>query len=313
MLDAEEQKNDVIKFMSFLKRNGPQLVLYAVAGAFIAAVVTFFIPKEYKSYGIVYPPSSTSIENSIDYPNFGYDVEADRLMQILESRDIRDSVIRRFHLREHFLIDTNRVDWNDELLKRYYKNIRLERTTSMAVLITARTKNAKLSADIVNYIISSADFFRERVYKRNIIPAYEEALKEYTLQQARLDTAEKKLLKNLSENHLSSLLLLYSDAQISVDIDKISARAETKGSAEIGAEIIHYKALSDVMKEAKLRYIKIKKTLNNPIPKIFVISAAEPHYRKISPSYSINMLVGAAFGLFIILCLSLWNKKGEPV
>lgn len=312
MLSADEQKSDLQNFNAFLKKNGQQLFLYALAGAFIAVIVTFFIPKEYKSYGIVYPPSSTSIENSIDYPNFGYDVEADRLMQILESKDIRDSVIRKFRLREHFEIDTSNIDWYDELLKKYYKNIRLERTTSMAVLITARTKDAQLSANIVNYIIQSADYFRERVYKRNIIPAYEQALKEYTFQQTKLDSAEVNLLEHLSQNQLSSLLLLYSDAQISVDIAKLTAAAGS-ASPEIGAEIIHYKALSDVMREAKSRYIKIKKTLDNPIPKIFVISAAEPHYRKISPSYLFNMAVGAGLGIVIIFSLILWRQSRETV
>lgn len=311
MLSAQEQKSDIMRFTLFLKKNQARILLYAVAGVLLAGLVTFFIPKEYKSYGIVYPPSSTSIENSIDYPNFGYDVEADRLMQVLESRDIRDSVIKRFNLIEHFLVDTSSIDWKDELLKKYYKNIRFERTTSMAVLLTARTKNAGLSADIVNYLISSADGFRERLYKRNIIPAYEQAFKEYQLRQARLDTAEKKLLSRLSENKLSSLLLLYADAQISVDIDKISAIATGQSGANIGAEIIHYKALSDVMKDAKARYLKIKNSLTNPIPKIFVISYAEAHHRKISPSYLVNMAIGGLLGIVIIICISLWSQKRE--
>lgn len=67
------------------------------------------------------------------------------------------------------------------------------------------------------------------------------------------------------------------------------------------------------MREAKSRYIKIKKTLDNPIPKIFVISAAEPHYRKISPSYLFNMAVGAGLGIVIIFSLILWRQSRETV
>jgi uncharacterized protein involved in exopolysaccharide biosynthesis len=313
MLSSQEQTTDTAAFWQFVKRHFRLLISFSLLGGLMAIVFTLFIPKEYKSYGIVYPPSSTSIENSIDFPNFGYDVEADRLMQILEGREIRDSVIAKFNLLQYFEIDSSRADWNDELLKLYYKNIKLERTTSMAVLITARSKDPNLSADIVNYIIKSADNFRDKLYKRNLTPAYEEALKEYELQQSKVDTAEHRLSQHLKENHLSSLLLLYSDAQISVDIDRISASSAGKESSaySIGAEIINYKSMFEVMKDAKARLIKIRKTILNPIPKIFVISYAEPHYKKISPSFTVNALIGALLALSITVIVLLTKQSRE--
>ena len=307
MLTAQDQQNDTQLLLQFIKRNLKTLILYAFIGGLLAISLTLFIDKEYKSYGIVYPPSSTSIENSIDYPNFGYDVEADRLMQILESREIRDSVINKFGLATIFKVDTAAIDWKDRLFKLYYKNIKLERTTSMAVIITARTTNPVLSANIVNYIINCADSFREHLYKRNLLPAFSTATLEYNFQKQRVDSAENILLQHLQDNNLSSLLLLYSDAQLSIDIDKISAKQSA--SSAIGAEILAYKSLFEVAKEAKNRYLKIKKTIQNPIPKIFVVSYAEPHFKKISPSFTINGLIGAASGLLICLVVLLARKS----
>ncbi len=275
--------------------------------AALAAGLTFFIEKEYKSYGVVYPPSSTSIENSIDYPNFGYDVEADRLMQILESRSIRDSVVTKFNLAKVFKVDTTAIDWKDKLQRLYYKNIKLERTISMAVIVTARTNNAELSANIVNYIISSADAFRERLYKRNLVPAFKQAQNEYNFQMARVDSAEKILLQHLKENNLSSLVLLYSDAQLNLTIDKL--QADNGNSGALGAEILNYKSLYEVAKDARMRLLKIKKSIQNPIPGIFIVSYAEPQYKKISPSFTLNILIGGALGLLFALVLLLIKKS----
>src|SRR5690606_5354954 len=133
MLSEKEQLADTAAFWNFLRKHFKTLLLYGAIGGLGALVITLFIPKEYKSYGIVYPPSSTSIENSIDYPNFGYDVEADRLMQIIESREIREEVIEKFDLVNHFEISKDSPTWHDNLMKKYYKNIKVERTVSMAV------------------------------------------------------------------------------------------------------------------------------------------------------------------------------------
>lgn len=311
MLSENEQTSDLKQLFRFVSANLKSLGLYTIAGGLLAICLTLFIEKEFKSYGVVYPPSSTSIENSIDFPNFGYDVEADRLIQLLESREIRDSVAKQFHLATYFKLDTTTVDWKDRLIKLYYKNIKLERTTSMAVVISARTNNPEMSANIVNYIIRVADNYREHLYKRNLSAAYHQAEIEYNTQKSIVDTAQNYLLNHLKENNLSSLLLLYSDAQLNLTLEKLNVQTLQPSAAAIGAEILHYKSLYEVLKEAKSRYIKLRKTMLNPIPKIFVVSYAEPQYRKISPSFTINALLGAALGLILSMVLILLKRSAE--
>lgn len=307
MLNNEEQQSDLIAFRTFISRHLRQLIVYSTAGGLVAFCITFFIPKEYVSYGLVYPPSSTSVDNSIDYPNFGYDVEADRLMQILEAGEIRDSVIRKFDLLTYFEIDTDRVDWHDELLKKYYKNINMERTNSMAVLIKARSRDPQMSAAIINYLIGSADRFREKLYKRNIVPAYQQALAEYNYQKKICDSLESRLQQHLSDKKLSSLLVLMSDAQISMDLDKLSS---SNGYEGIGEDIMNFKSQYEMMREAKTRMLKARKTMINPIPGIYVINYGEPNYKKVYPSYFVNAGLGAVMALAVTLVILLINSRG---
>lgn len=302
MLSEQEQKTDVFLFWRFITGNLKTLLGYAFAGGLIAFVATFFIPKEYKSYGTIFPPSSTSIDNSIDFPNFGYDVEADRLIQILGSAEIRDSVIKKFNLADYYEIDKSQADWMDNLMKKYYKNIKFERTPAMSVLISARTKDPQLSSDIVNYIIHTADASREKIYKKNIITAYDNAKQDYELQKRLVDSVKLQLTAKLKENKLSSLLFLMSDAQISFDMDKLNS-INTSADASVGTDIIEFKGMYELLKEYKNRYIKVKKAYSNAIPKLYVINYGEPNHKKISPSFLVNTAIGLLFALFSATCV----------
>jgi uncharacterized protein involved in exopolysaccharide biosynthesis len=311
MLSEKEQKSDVGRFWNFIRQYTKTLVIYAALGGLMAFVVTFFIPKQYKASGIVYPPSSTSIDNSIDYPNFGHDVEADRLIQILGSIDIRDSVINTFRLDEEFKVDKDAPDWLDNLSRKYYKAIRFERMPSMSILISASTKDPKLSANIVNYIIHLADALRERIYKKNIVSAYEHAKTDYDTQKRLVDSLQTALAEKLKQNNLSSLLILMSDAQISFDLDKLNALGSTASNSSIGPDIIAFKSMYEVFKEYKARFIKVRKTYNNPIPKLYVINYSEPVYKKTSPSFTINTAVGMLFALVIAIMVLLIKHSRE--
>lgn len=311
MLSEKEQKTDVTRFWNFIGNYSKTLIFYSVVGGALAFVLTFFVPKEYKSFGVVYPPSSTSIDNSIDYPNFGYDVEADRLIQILASSEIRDSVVRKFKLVEYFEIDQQTPDWLDNLSKKYYKNIKFERMASMSILVTARTKDPQLSADIVNYILSCTDLLREKIYKKNIITAYTHAQADYTAQKHLVDSMQASLAEKLKQNNMSSLLILLSDAQISIDLDKLNAIGTTGVNSSIGPDIIAFKSMYEIFKEYKARFIKVKKTYDNPIPKLYVISHAEANYKKISPSFAINTTIGILFALLVATMLLLVKHSRE--
>jgi len=308
MMSEKEQSVDLSTFINFLAKYYKTLGLYFIIGGTIAFVLTLFVPKQYVSYAVVFPPSSTSFENSVEFPNFGYDIEAERLIQVLQSRELRDSVIRRFDLLRYFEIDKKNPMWLDQLVKRYYKNIYFERTPSMAVLITAQTKDPELSANIVNFIVQSVDGLREKIYKINVISAYENAKTDYERQKSLVDSVVAVLGEKLNRNQMSTLWMLSSDAHVTLDLNKVSSSGNSTEQAKLGAELIELKGMYEVLKEYRLRYVKVKKTYDNPIPKIYVINYAEPNYKKASPSGLTNSLVGAFLLLFVALVVLLLKQ-----
>ncbi|HQQ93360.1 MAG TPA: Wzz/FepE/Etk N-terminal domain-containing protein [Bacteroidia bacterium] len=311
MISESEQMADLSAIIRFIRKHYKSLLLYSVCGALAGFTLSLFIQKEYTSQAVVFPPSSTSIDNSIEFPNFGYDVEADRLIQILHSQEIRDSVTKRFDLLKVFDIDSTEADWLDKLNKKYFKNIRFERGTSMSVMITAKACDPELAAGMVNYILHLTDRLREKIYKTNINTAYTSALRDYALQRSKLDSAEKRLIADLQSNKLSSLLMMLPDAQIAVDFEKLSASGISSSNMSLGPEIMAFKEIYELTREFKTRYIKIKKSFDNPIPKLYVINYAEPNYKKVFPSYSLNALLGALSGLFLAFLFALFKPNHD--
>jgi capsular polysaccharide biosynthesis protein len=311
MISDTEQTGDTIQLVKFLKKNLKMLFFYAVAGGALAFVLTFFMPKLYKSTGVVYPPSNPSIENSIDNPNFGFDIEADRLIQIFQSNALRDSVTQKFDLLSYYEIKKEDPEYFDKYIKKYKNDITFERSSSMSILISARTKDPELSANIVNYIIGVIDNIRENIYKQNIRMTWEHAEAEYNEQKSKTDSLQKLIMAGLSANNLNSLLLLASNSQISIDLEKLNASEKNKIDPKLGGEIFAFKNANERFKESESRLIKLKKILTTPVPKLFVIDRAKAHYQKVSPSFLTNILIGSFFALFTIVSILLFKSNFE--
>jgi uncharacterized protein involved in exopolysaccharide biosynthesis len=310
MISETEQVNDTRVLWEFLRKKSRLIILTMLAGALIAILFTFFTPKEYRSTGVVYPPSAPSSENSIDNPNFGYDVEADRLIQIFHSNEIRDSVVRRFDLYNYFEIPKDSEASLDKLVKKYGTCIRFERAPSMCVIITAQTYSPHLSADIVNYLIDVTDKVRERIYKQNIRYSFENAQKDFSGHEHRTDSMRSVLTKELKDNQLSSLLILASNAQLSIDMDKLTSKTNVT-ALDIGNDIIIYRNMLERLKESEGKLLRLKKILETPVPKMFVIDHAEPRFKKVWPSFFVNAAIGSLVALAILLAILIIRNNSE--
>lgn len=130
-------------------------------------MVTLLMTPKYESTGIIFPTPTNSPDKILAEPQFGYEVDADWLMQVLKSEIVRDSIDRTFDLVGYFELDTSRQGWTDDLKKDYEKMLDFERTEYMSIEISAQTSKPELSANIVNFIIDHINPIREKIFKTN--------------------------------------------------------------------------------------------------------------------------------------------------
>ena len=307
MLSKEGQDFETKSVKEFIIKNKFKLALNISIAIIVSIVITYFIPNEYRSYGIIYPPSSTSLENSVENPNFGYDIEADRIIQIMQSQVIMDSTTNRFNLITYFDIDIKEIDSRDKLTNNFLKMVKFERTNYMSVSISVKSKNPNMSADIVNYIIDKANELRERIYKQNVLLAYGKAQEELDFQRKISDSIITVVKKDLDKLNLSGLMVLATNGQL--NFNDLNSKQSSIENSNVGINIINYRSQLDRQREIENKLFKIKKTLDNPVPNLYLIDKGVPSFKKVYPSYALNALIAILFSLVISIILIVNKSK----
>lgn len=299
----EKEKKESLDFIRVIIKNYRLILIVVCVSCIVTLIVTFFIPKEYISTAVVFPTETNAIEDVIRNPQFGYDVEADRLIQVLQSRSIRDSIIKIFNLVSYYHIDQTSSDWYDRLLKKYEQDITCTKTVFMSVVISVRTRNPEMSANIANKIISLVNIFREKLLKQNLFLALHSLQKEFYSLKNELDSLNN-VVNEMTTGKNGIKQFIQNDRYISLIYDK--TQLKDPGTA---------KALQLVIDQYNLKlgwFYDIQSKLKNatlmsqrPLPSIYVIESAIPSYKKSYPRFGINLLL-AFVGSFVFISFTLY-------
>jgi len=123
-----------------------QLLIIVSAAVLFAVIFTgsIFITPLFKSFAIVYPSNVSPYSD---------ESETEQMMQMLQSKDIRDSIIKKFDLPGHYGIDPNYKYYMSTLLWEFGKKVKITKTPYEAVTIEVWDKDPKIACDIVNEIM----------------------------------------------------------------------------------------------------------------------------------------------------------------
>ena len=155
----------------FYKWRKPLLVLSAVAFV-ISVIVSFCIKEKYKSSVVLYPTVTSSISKALiaenyngkdDILKFGEKEEAEQMLQILNSDEIRNRIIEKYNLMQHYNIDENHQYKKTKLQNIYASNICVDMTRFMAVEIEVLDYDADTAALIANDIAELFDTVKNRM------------------------------------------------------------------------------------------------------------------------------------------------------
>jgi capsular polysaccharide biosynthesis protein len=307
MENNKTEAKEGVEFLSVLMSNYKPIFAFVACTCIAAAIITFFIPKEYTSSAVIFPTDSNSLDDVIRNPQFGYDVEADRLIQLLDSRMIRDSIVRKFDLVKYYDIDKSNAAWDYQLTQKFKKDITFTKTVFMSVIISARSRDPEMSAKMVNEIITLISKVREKLLKSNVYFAISSMQREYNSLKSDLDSLSR-VLDGLTSNRNDVRQYVQTEKYISLIFDK-----KQMGDDEAG------KSLQLVVNQYNVKlswFYDIQNKLKNavlmsqrPFPLVYVIDAAKPSYKKSYPKYSINLLVAFTGSLIFISFLFFFLHK----
>lgn len=309
------------------------VLIILIAAALLAVLFSspFFITPLYKSTVILYPTSSNSIskvlisttyQSNKDILEFGESEQTEQMLQVLNSNRIRDKVISRYNLMEHYGIKPTSKYPFTKLNKLYDSRIKFRRTEYNAVKITVLDADAALAAQIANDIAELFDSTMNSMQKEVAVKAFKLVETEYNSLCAEMATLEDSLntLRRLGVFDYESQVEMLSQ-QLAVELGK----SNTQGVKNIQEQLDilaqyggAYYAITEKLDHDRLqlslvktKYEEAKVDATEDIPHKFVVTSAFKAEHKDYPiRWIIVLLTVAATFLLLIILMALLDRYG---
>ena len=310
-------------FIYFLYKWRQPLIIITIIAIIISIIFSspFFITPKYKSTVILFPTSSNSISqvllgkkinNEKDILEFGEDEQTERMLQILNSNKIKDRIIEKYNLGNHYGINKNKKYFKTKINNEYESNISFRRTEYMAVKISVLDKDPQMAADIANDIsilLDSTvnDIKRDRSYKGFIIVE-----NEYIRLKSQIKEVEDSLktLRKLGVHDYESQAEMINQ-QLAIEIAKGNKQSINRLEEKLdilanygGAYVTLRDALEydiEQLSIVKTRYEDARIDAQQVLPQKFIVNHAFKAEKK---SYPIRWLF-TVFLTFSVLFLSI--------
>ncbi|MFM9051164.1 MAG: hypothetical protein ACKOKF_02440 [Bacteroidota bacterium] len=136
-----------VEFLQLIQRRKKELMIVGAGSTLLAIIFSssLFIPPRFKSFAIIYP------SNLIVYST---ESTTEQMLQIAQSSDIRDQVIRNLDLYKHYGIDTlKNKQFRSEMINIFEDNVTIKKTEYESMEITAYDTDPKTACMIVDSMI----------------------------------------------------------------------------------------------------------------------------------------------------------------
>jgi tyrosine-protein kinase Etk/Wzc len=289
------------------------LLIITISAVIVSTIIAFLMAPQYKSTATVFPTRSFSISkllieqnigNQEDYMQIGDEDDCEKLLQILNSDQIKTLVADKYNLWEAWKVEKDKyashylkIKWDD--------HVHFKRTDFNSIKIEVHDYIANRSADVANSIVDYVDSIKNNMMKGVAQQAFEIVDAEYKATVASMNEIEDSLqvLRQLGVMDYKTDVEAYT---------KSYAKALEKGSGpgikalEEKLNILKkyggaYNMLSENLRKYRFKFPVIKSkydealvNVNRNLPFKFVVDRATPNEYKAKP---VRWLIIAISGL----------------
>ncbi|GCD79933.1 hypothetical protein JCM30197_11800 [Schleiferia thermophila] len=260
---------------------------------------------------------------------FGEEQQAEQLLQILNSDEIKNRIIEEFDLMRHYRINPKARYKYTKLNKRYAKNISFRRTEFMSVEIKVLDESPDTAAMIANRIAELLDEVKNKIQKERAVKALAIVENEYYSLAKEIEEKENRLTElrfkgvHDYERQVAALTEQLGSAIVKEGPGSRKAR-EIQNMldtlAKYGGLYVSLRDELSLLKEElvklKTKYDQAKVDVNEFLPATFKVNMAYPAERKTYPVRSLIVLLSflSAFVFTMIVIAaaeSIRNSKLE--
>jgi LPS O-antigen subunit length determinant protein (WzzB/FepE family) len=306
-MNENQVNTNIIKAIYKSRRT---IILTSLVFLIAAMTISLIMPKKYEAFGLVYPAESNSIYDVVNKPSFGFEIQADRLIQLFDSQMMRDQIIKEFDLVNHYQIDTNKIGWQHSLIQKYHKNISFSRTKYLSVQVRAKMNSPELAAAIVNRMIDYIDTINRNIFIENTLSLASNLNEKLSKQEVIVDSllktivsAEaKNLPSTLAVNTLNTINHRNENGVFNKGDNIIKEALSAQYSIETEKTINNYYIELGILNQLKAKLNETNEKITLPFPKVYRVTEASVDDVPTSPSILLNSILGLIVGF----CLSIF-------
>lgn len=323
----QQQQDSDLSSLGLLKiiiRYRRPLLIIGILSIVMAYIFSgpLFITPLYKSTVILYPTSSNSISKLLLSTNFntnkdlleiGEDEQTERMLQILNSNKIRDRIIEKYDLMNHYGIKPGSDYRFTRLYDAYESKIKFRRTEYMAVKITVLDKEPRLASLIANNIAELFDSTMNQMQKEVASRAFVIVENEYFKLKNEVRAMEDSLniIRRMGINDYESQAEMLNQ-QLAMELAKGNNSSGVKAIEQRLSVLSEYGgtyvSLRDMLEherkqlsQIKAKYDEAKVDATENLPHKFVVTNA---YEAEKKAYPIRWLI-LLIAFFSTIALSL--------
>ena len=304
------------------------------AAGIISIIVTLNMPNRYKSTVVLFPAASVSVAKNLvetssismssqGILSFGREEDGERMLQILNSIQIKSHIIEKFDLLNHYEIDLDPEKFPyTKLEKTYQNNVKFRQTQYLSIEITVMDEDPVYAADIANEIAMYVDSTIHNMQKERAVEAFKIVEREYNTAQSEIEVLSDSLQK------IRSLGIIDYQSQAAA-LNEAYAAALAKGTntrsienklnilAKYGGNYVEISAKLESAIERlgmlKDKFAAAKVDVEQMLPQIYIVDTAHVAERKSEPKRSIIVFMStlSSFAIALLLLLIYENAKSR--
>jgi uncharacterized protein involved in exopolysaccharide biosynthesis len=295
------------------------LIIVSFLAAVTSIIISLTITEKYKSTVVMFPTTGASISKSLLSANymgresaygFGEEEQAEQLLQVLNSEQIRERIMLKYNLMEHYEIDPASKYPYTQLANEYKNNISFRRTDLMSVEISVMDRDPQVAADIANDISDLIDTVYNQMKQERALAAFELVKKEFA------DAGESvEMLKD-------SLKQISGEISKSLRVSGASSMAQVaRALAENGGIFLTLTTQLDHeterLSDLRQRYQEARVESVQELPHKFIVDRAYPSEKKAYPKRSVIVMVSTAsaflFALILLIILDSLKERAQAL
>ncbi|MCS6981654.1 MAG: Wzz/FepE/Etk N-terminal domain-containing protein [Flavobacteriales bacterium] len=310
--------------IDFLVRRWKPLLFITILAGVLAGAASLLIRDKYKSTVVLFPATTHSLSKVLmdvqgisraDLLAFGVEEDADQMIQILNSDEIRERIIQKYNLMEHYRINPKRRFAQTRLREKFERNISFRRTEYLSVEISVLDEDPQMAARIANDIAALLDSAKNRMQQERAAEALKILEQEYADLQVMVRELEDSLtaVRLLGINdYASQAEVLNEQYAIALARNNYTAANALKAKLDVlsrygGAYVSLMEQLEHYHDQLALLKIKLKELrmdATRPITHKFIVNKAMPAEKKSYPRRSLIVLA-ACVGAFLVTLFTL--------